>query len=64
MTKPEFELNKKGEVSKITITSSGSDWDKALKSMNEYAKKWAEEEIMKIQCKVIHDIIEREKNND
>jgi hypothetical protein len=29
--------------------------------MNEYAKKWAEEEIMKIQCKVIHDIIEREK---
>jgi hypothetical protein len=64
MTKPEFELNKKGEVSKITITSSGSDWDKALKSMNENAKKWAEEEIMKIQCKVIHDIIEREKKND
>lgn len=64
MTKPEFELNEKGEVSKITITSSGSDWDKALKSMNENAKKWAEEEIMKIQCKVIHDIIEREKNND
>jgi hypothetical protein len=64
MTKPEFELNEKGEISKITITSSGSDWDKALKSMNEYAKKWAEEEIMKIQCKVIHDIIEREKKND
>jgi hypothetical protein len=64
MTEPEFELNEKGEISKITITSSGSDWDKSLKSMNEYAKKWAEEEIMKIQCKVIHDIIEREKNND
>jgi hypothetical protein len=64
MTEPEFELNEKGEISKITITSSGSDWDKALKSMNEYAKKWAEEEIMKIQCKVIHDIIEREKKND
>jgi len=64
MTKPEFELNEKGEISKITITSSGSDWDKSLKSMNEYAKKWAEEEIMKIQCKVIHDIIEREKKND
>ena len=64
MTEPEFELNEKGEVSKITITSSGSDWDKSLKSMNEYAKKWAEEEIMKIQCKVIHDIIEREKKND
>jgi hypothetical protein len=63
MTEPEFELNEKGEISKITITSSGSDWDKALKSMNEYAKKWAEEEIMKIQCKVIHDIIEREKND-
>jgi hypothetical protein len=64
MTEPEFQLNEKGEISKITITSSGSDWDKSLKSMNEYAKKWAEEEIMKIQCKVIHDIIEREKKND
>jgi hypothetical protein len=64
MTEPEFELNEEGKISKITITSSGSDWDKSLKSMNEYAKKWAEEEIMKIQCKVIHDIIEREKNND
>lgn len=64
MTEPEFELNEEGEISKITITSSGSDWDKSLKSMNEYAKKWAEEEIMKIQCKVIHDIIEREKKND
>ena len=64
MTEPEFELNEKGEVSKITITSSGSDWDKVLKSMNEYAKKWSEEEIMKIQCKVIYDIIEREKKND
>jgi hypothetical protein len=63
MTEPEFELNEEGEISKITITSSGSDWDKSLKSMNEYAKKWAEEEIMKIQCKVIHDIIEREKND-
>ncbi len=28
MTEPEFELNEKGEISKITITSSGSDWDK------------------------------------
>jgi hypothetical protein len=64
MTEPEFELNEEGKVSRITITSSGSDWDKSLKSMNEYAKKWAEEEIMKIQCKVIHDIIEREKKND
>ena len=27
-------------------------------------KKWAEDEIMKIQCKVIHDIIEREKKDD
>jgi hypothetical protein len=63
MTEPEFELNERGEISKITITSSGSDWDKSLKSMNEYAKKWAEEEIMKIKCKVIHDIIEREKND-
>lgn len=63
MTEPQFELNEKGEVSKITINSSGSDWDKAFKSMNEYAKKWAEEEVMKIQCKVIHDIIEREKND-
>ena len=63
MTEPEFELNEEGEILKITITSSGSDWDKSLKSMNEYAKKWAEEEIMKIQCKVIHDIIEREKND-
>jgi len=64
MTEPEFELNEKGEISKITITSSGSDWDNSLKSMNEYAKKWSEEEIMKIQCKVIYDIIEREKKND
>ena len=64
MTEPEFELNEEGEISKITITSSGSDWDKALKNLNENAKKWAEEEIMKIQCKVIHDIIEREKKND
>jgi predicted butyrate kinase (DUF1464 family) len=64
MTELEFELNEKGEISKITITSSGSDWDNSLKSMNEYAKKWSEEEIMKIQCKVIYDIIEREKKND
>ncbi|MFZ9741505.1 MAG: hypothetical protein ACO3CQ_06395 [Candidatus Nanopelagicaceae bacterium] len=60
MTEPEFELNEKGEVSKITINSSGSDWDKALKNLNENAKKWADEEIMKIQCKVIHDIINKE----
>jgi hypothetical protein len=64
MTELEFELNEKGEISKITITSSGSDWDNSLKIMNEYAKKWSEEEIMKIQCKVIYDIIEREKKND
>jgi hypothetical protein len=39
MTEPEFELNEDGEISKITITSTGSDWNKALKSMNEHAKK-------------------------
>jgi len=36
------------------------EWETALKSVNEETKKWVDEEIMKIQCKVIHDIIERE----
>ena len=60
MTEPEFELNEKGEVSKITINSSGSDWDKALKSMNEYVKKWVDEEIDKIKYNKIKNIINLE----
>jgi hypothetical protein len=64
MTKPEFELNEDGEVSKITITSSGSDWDKALKSMNEYAKKWVDEEIDKIKYNVVKEIIGEDLKND
>jgi len=60
MTEPEFELNEKGEISKITITSSGSDWDKALKSMNEYVKKWVDEEIDKIKYNKIKNIINLE----
>ncbi len=64
MTEPEFELNEKGEVSKITITSSGSDWDKAFKNLNEYAKKWVDAEIDKIKYNVVKDIINRELKND
>jgi hypothetical protein len=64
MIEPEFELNEKGEISKITITSSGSDWDKSLKSMNEAAKKWVDEEIDKIKYNVVKEIIQRETKND
>jgi hypothetical protein len=42
----------------------GSDWDKSLKSMNEYAKKWADEEIDKIKYNVVKEIIQRETKND
>jgi|694.fasta_scaffold52836_1 hypothetical protein len=62
MTEPEFELNEEGKVSRITITSSGSDWDKALKSMNEGMKKWVDEEIDKIKYNNIKNIINGELN--
>jgi hypothetical protein len=40
------------------------EWDKALKSMNEYAKKWVDEEIDKIKYNIIKDIINRGKLNE
>lgn len=63
MTEPEFELNEKGEISKITITSSGSDWDKVLKGLNADVKKWVDEEIDKIKYNIIKDIIDKELND-
>ena len=36
------------------------EWDKILKSMNEYAKKWIDEKFFKIKYKVIKDIINKE----
>jgi hypothetical protein len=40
------------------------EWETSLKSLNEEAKKWVDEEIMKIQCKVIHDIIGEDLKDD
>jgi hypothetical protein len=37
------------------------EWDKSLKTMNEYAKKWVDEEFFKIKYNIIKDIIEREQ---
>jgi hypothetical protein len=36
------------------------EWETALKSMNEYAKKWVGEEIDKIKYNIIKDIINGE----
>ena len=40
------------------------EWKTSLKSMNEEAKKWVDEEIDKIKYNVIKDIINRELKND
>jgi hypothetical protein len=37
------------------------EWETSLKSMNEYAKKWVDEEFFKIKYNIIKDIIEREQ---
>lgn len=63
MIEPEFELNEEGEISKITINSSGSGWDESLKRINEDAKKWCEDQIRKAQCNAIKKIIERGQND-
>jgi hypothetical protein len=40
------------------------EWETSLKSMNEYAKKWVDEEIFKIKYNVVKEIINRELKND
>jgi hypothetical protein len=36
------------------------EWNKALKSINENAKKWVDEEIFKIKYNIIKDLINKE----
>ena len=43
---------------------TGEEWKTSLKSMNEEAKKWVDEEIDKIKYNVVKEIIQREKEND
>jgi hypothetical protein len=43
---------------------TNEEWETSLKSMNEYAKKWVDEEIDKIKYNVVKDIINRELKND
>jgi hypothetical protein len=40
------------------------EWETSLKSMNEKAKKWVDEEIDKIKYNVVKEIIQRETKND
>jgi hypothetical protein len=40
------------------------EWETSLKSMNEKAKKWVDEEFDKIKYNVVKEIIQREKEND
>jgi hypothetical protein len=40
------------------------EWETSLKSMNEEAKKWVDEEIDKIKYNVVKEIINRELKND
>jgi hypothetical protein len=40
------------------------EWETSLKSMNEKAKKWVDEEFDKIKYNVVKEIINRELKND
>jgi hypothetical protein len=40
------------------------EWETSLKSMNEKAKKWVDEEIDKIKYNVVKELIQKETQND
>jgi len=40
------------------------EWETSLKSMNEYAKKWVDEEIDKIKYNVVKELISEDLKND
>jgi hypothetical protein len=40
------------------------EWETALKSMNEHAKKWVDEEVFKIKYNIIKDLINKEYLKD
>ena len=43
---------------------TNEEWETSLKSMNEEANKWVDEEIDKIKYNVVKEIIQRETRND
>ena len=40
------------------------EWETSLKSVNEEAKKWVDEEIDKIKYNVVKELIQRQISND
>jgi hypothetical protein len=43
---------------------TNEEWETNLKSMNEEAKKWVDEEIDKIKYNVVKELIQRQISND
>ncbi len=66
MTDPEidFELNETGEITKITINSSGSGWDEILKGINEYARQCLGDKIQEIKYNVVKELIKDDLKDD